>query len=91
MHLSQPFTMDLGRRARRATRPQFGIVLHELHRPFPPELRSQPRPKSMKPIPEDSSNPQVPAAELEKTSGYVKRKIRERKTSKERPWVARAR
>jgi hypothetical protein len=40
---------------------------------------------------DDSSHTQVAAGELENTPGYVKRKIRERKTSKERPEVARAR
>jgi hypothetical protein len=40
---------------------------------------------------EDSSNTQLTPAESEKIPGYVKRKIKERKTSKERPLVARAR
>jgi hypothetical protein len=42
-------------------------------------------------MPEDRSNTQVPSAESEKIPDYVKRKIRERKTSKEGQLVARAR
>jgi hypothetical protein len=47
--------------------------------------------KSLKPMPEDSPNTRALAGEPENIPGYVKRKIRERKTSEKGTLVARLR